>query len=156
MKNDSFVYSPLVGSFISIRFRFAVCAILSCTILLFLLPAVQIPALASAGSGDEIVNGRFRLITLEEERAMEEELAAKFNDPSRNGQGDDLSLGYLPPEYTGNQGEWFQYFVPSVSAPAEGFPIMVCWHGYGVSCQSVAIDSYIDEECIARDWVFLS
>jgi acetyl esterase/lipase len=52
--------------------------------------------------------------------------------------------------------EWFQYFVPSVSAPAEGFPIMVCWHGYGVSCQSVAIDSYIDEECIARDWVFLS
>jgi acetyl esterase/lipase len=118
--------------------------------------AVQTPGLASEGCGDEIVNGKFRLITIEEERAMQEALAAQYHDPSRDDPGDDLPLGYLPPEYTGNMGEWFQYFVPAVSPPVDGFPLIVCWHGYGVSCQSVAIDSYIDEECAARDWAFLA
>jgi len=34
--------------------------------------------------------------------------------------------------------------------------MIVCWHGYGTGCNSVATESLIDEECLERDWFFLS
>ncbi len=52
--------------------------------------------------------------------------------------------------------EKVQIMVPSGYDPASPAPLVVAYHGFGMSAGSVAKQSTIDEECEARGWLYLS
>jgi len=64
----------------------------------------------------------------------------------------------IPPSLTGtDHSEWVAYQIPSgYSQSGPGHPMVVCWHGYGESCLSVASETLIDEECEERNWIYIS
>lgn len=107
---------------------------------------------------DFIVNGKFRVITAEEEAEMERQLIENAGRMQNNGKRGRLILQQIPAAYTGTGlPEWIEYQVPNGYKPSgPALPMMVCWHSYGQSCQSVAYDSQIDEECNARKWFYLA
>lgn len=110
--------------------------------------AVTPAAEAQTSTGDQIEGGSFKYIPLEE----------GLNPYPDAGQtiGRD---GYMEisAQFTGTgDPEPIEYYVPVGAPPPDGYPLMVCWHGYGQSCLSVSFDSMIDEECAERRWVFLS
>ncbi|MFH2001757.1 MAG: hypothetical protein ABIK28_18880 [Planctomycetota bacterium] len=117
---------------------------------------------------DYIVGGKFRVITAEEEQELAGRLSATLSEQAyiRSGQAgslekdgrSQLTLQQIPSSYTGTGlPEWIEYQVPDAYYPAgPALPMLVCWHSYGQSCQSVAYDSQLDEECNSRGWFFLS
>lgn len=119
---------------------------------------------SAMGGDDFIEGGRFRVITVEEEKALSEAMmhnAMKPDFPEDIEEPDHragLMLQQIPSNYMGTGlSEWIQYQVPSGYDPqGPALPLLVCWHSYGQSCQSVASDSLLDEECEARNWIFLS
>ncbi|MFH1999253.1 MAG: hypothetical protein ABIK28_06210 [Planctomycetota bacterium] len=115
-----------------------------------LLSALLGPAVASAGTGTDefIVDGKFRVVT-------EEELAARrLHFPSGTRRGTLISET-IPDQGTG-YAETIEYQVPSGYSGQSPIPMIVCWHGYSMTCHSVASMSNIDEECEQRCWFFLS
>ncbi|MFH1999254.1 MAG: alpha/beta hydrolase, partial [Planctomycetota bacterium] len=69
-----------------------------------------------------------------------------------------LMLQQIPSNYMGTGlAEWIEYLVPTTYDPQDPpVPLLVCWHSYGQSCQSVAYESLLDEECESRNWIFLA
>ncbi len=103
-------------------------------------------------NNNNIENGMFRVIT-------EEELSTIGTAGTGSGSaGRGLVYYVIPASVTGTgYDEGIQYQIPSGYNPlGSGHPLMVCWHGFGTSCKSVALSSQIDEECEERNWIFLS
>lgn len=69
----------------------------------------------------------------------------------------ELTVEIIPDTYTGTgDPEPIAYYVPNGYNPSEPHPMIVCWHGYSVSCLGPPTFSLIDEQCEIRNWIFLS
>lgn len=113
------------------------------------------PSSAKGTEDDNIVSGKFRLITREEAAQREARNSRLLNSGSLGGT---LELVKIPASLTGTgYPEWIEYQKPAGYDPyGPPCPLIVCWHGYGQSVLSVSIDSLIDEECYTRGWIFLA
>ncbi len=49
---------------------------------------------------------------------------------------------------------WYQ--LPENYVPGDARPMVIAWHGYGFSANSVQLQSTVDEECNARGWIYLA
>src|SRR4029453_12425053 len=49
---------------------------------------------------------------------------------------------------------WYQ-LPDGYSASGPPHPMVIAWHGYGQSARSVSNLSTVDEECNARNWIYL-
>lgn len=124
------------------------------TSLVFLLLACFVfPAALLAQSGMEpIVNGRLKLMTAED--AKDTNVTMHRNTLS----GPSYYSAIIPATQTGTgSSESIWYMEPSGYNPGgAAHPLMVCWHGYDHTAYSVISDSFVDEECEERNWIFLS
>lgn len=75
-----------------------------------------------------------------------------------DGMGPPIFQGWIPASVTGtNKGELFDYMVPTGYDPlADPVPLVIGYHGYGLSAASVAVQSTLDEEADARGWFYLA
>jgi pimeloyl-ACP methyl ester carboxylesterase len=107
-------------------------------------------AIAQSTGGEDITDGKFSYVPPE----IGFEYPAP--DPSDSGM-DGLEEIEIPGTWmsTGDP-EMIHLSVPDSPPPVNGYPLMVCWHGYKQSHTSVAEKSKVDEECAERNWVFLS
>jgi len=55
---------------------------------------------------------------------------------------------------TFNEILWYQ--LPADYVPGDERPMVIAWHGYGFSANSVQLQSTVDEECFARGWIYLA
>ncbi len=64
----------------------------------------------------------------------------------------------LPAGVTGTgMAEHIQYQAPSGAlAPGQLVPLLVAWHGFGSSANSVSLQTALDEFCAAHGWAYLS
>lgn len=69
----------------------------------------------------------------------------------------ELTVEIIPDTYTGTgDPEPIAYYVPNGYNPSVPHTMIVCWHGYSVSCLGPPTFSQIDEQCETRNWIFLS
>ncbi|MBM3985443.1 MAG: hypothetical protein FJ296_07115 [Planctomycetes bacterium] len=66
--------------------------------------------------------------------------------------------GFIPASVTGTGiGEIFKYQIPGGYAPGDDpVPMVIGYHGFGLSASSVATQTTLDEECNARGWFYMS
>lgn len=79
---------------------------------------------------------------------------------SQDGAPPTMFTGWIPAGPTGTGttiGESFKYQLGnSYSAGGPPHPMVIAYHGYGASANSVGVQSTIDEECNARGWVYMA
>ncbi len=66
--------------------------------------------------------------------------------------------GFIPASVTGTGiGEIFKYQIPgNYDAGGAPVPMVICYHGFGSSAASVALQTTLDEESNARGWFYMS
>jgi acetyl esterase/lipase len=63
----------------------------------------------------------------------------------------------IPPSETGTIfSEIISYQLPVDYVTGDPRPMVIAWHGFGLSANSVSVQSTLDEECNARGWIFLA
>lgn len=160
MKDALNLLHPFNYISIDALFRTAWSKAVLCMTIMAVMLFLQAPAHADSQEivGDNIVGGKFRVITIEEEQAMQEAVAREARARAAGGSDGSLILYSIPSSYTGTGlSEWIEYQLPNGYNPTgDPYPMAVCWHGYGQSVMSVAVDSQVDDECEDRGWLFLS
>lgn len=118
-----------------------------------LIPFIASTFMTATASADEkpvdyVVEGKFRTLTQEELDAQN----LSFPPGTRRGN---LVADEIPDPGTGYV-EPIEYQVPTSYVPGTPIPMLVCWHGFSMTCNSVSLMSELDEECEDRGWFYLS
>jgi len=76
---------------------------------------------------------------------------------SRDPEDPNLHIKRLSGSETGTgHPEFYEYRLPDRYNPdGPGHPLVVGWHGYSQSFHSVYVKSLVNEECNARNWIYV-